>query len=75
MFPTHVDVEKLQAALGNDLLLFLPELAVCAGVSLVAVFAVVSTLKGSSGPFFTASTRARFCFAFSYAGSAVTALP
>jgi NADH-quinone oxidoreductase subunit N len=32
MFPTHVDVEKLQAALGNDLLLFLPELAVCAGV-------------------------------------------
>ena len=28
-----------------------------------------------TGPFFTASTRARFCFALSYAGSAVTAFP
>ena len=32
MFPTRVSVESLQTALGNDLLLFLPELAVCAGI-------------------------------------------
>src|SRR5438045_3047528 len=32
MFPTRVSVELLQTALGNDLLLFLPELAVCVGI-------------------------------------------
>lgn len=32
MFPTLVNVQRLQSALDNDLLLFLPELAVCAGI-------------------------------------------
>jgi NADH-quinone oxidoreductase subunit N len=32
MFPTLFNVQKLQSGLGNDLLMFLPELAVCAGI-------------------------------------------
>ena len=32
MFPTLVNVQRLETALGNDLLLFLPELVVCGGI-------------------------------------------
>lgn len=32
MFPTHDSIARLRAALDNDLLLFLPELALCAGI-------------------------------------------
>ncbi|MDY3552940.1 NADH-quinone oxidoreductase subunit N [Gemmata sp. JC717] len=32
MFPTHDDIVKLQSALESDLLLFLPELSLCAGI-------------------------------------------
>ena len=32
MFPTLADITKLRTALDNDLLMFLPELAVCAGI-------------------------------------------
>lgn len=32
MFPTLINVQRLQSSLENDLLVFLPELAVCAGI-------------------------------------------
>lgn len=35
MFPNISDIDTLQRALGNDLLMFLPELAVCVGIVLL----------------------------------------
>lgn len=44
MFPSLIDTQKLQAALGGDLLVFLPELAVCAGVVALLLARLVPAL-------------------------------
>ena len=44
-------------------------------ISAAASWAAPSSVNGSSGPLSTRSTRARFCFAFSYPASAVSASP
>lgn len=44
MFPSLNDTQKLQAALGGDLLVFLPELAVCAGVVALLLARLVPAL-------------------------------
>jgi NADH-quinone oxidoreductase subunit N len=44
MFPSLSDTQKLQAALGGDLLVFLPELAVCAGVVALLLARLVPAL-------------------------------
>ncbi len=41
MFPTLVSIEKLQSALESDLLVFLPELAVCAGIVVLLLVRLV----------------------------------
>lgn len=44
MFPSLSDTQKLQSALGGDLLVFLPELAVCAGVVALLLARLVPAL-------------------------------
>lgn len=44
MFPTLTSVEKLQSALESDLLVFLPELAVCAGIVTLLLARLVPAL-------------------------------
>ena len=44
MYPTLTDVQKLRTALDNDLLMFLPELAVCAGVVALLLTRLVPAL-------------------------------
>lgn len=44
MFPTHNDAQRLQASLGNDLLLFLPELALCVGIVALLLARLVPAL-------------------------------
>ena len=41
MFPTLVNVQRLQSALDNDLLLFLPELVVCVGIVMLLLARLV----------------------------------
>ena len=44
MFPTLTGIDKLRTALDNDLLMFLPELAVCAGVVALLLARLVPAL-------------------------------
>jgi NADH-quinone oxidoreductase subunit N len=44
MFPTLVNVQRLQTALDNDLLVFLPELAVCVGIVALLLARLVPAL-------------------------------
>ena len=44
MFPTLAGIEKLRTALDNDLLVFLPELAVCAGIVALLLARLVAVL-------------------------------
>src|SRR5262245_58471707 len=44
MFPTLTGIQSLRNALDNDLLMFLPELVVCAGVVLLLLVRLVPAL-------------------------------
>lgn len=44
MFPSLSDINGIEAALGNDLLMFLPELVVCAGVVLLLLARLLPAL-------------------------------
>ena len=44
MFPTRINIESLQNSLGNDLLLFVPELVVCVGILVMLLARLVPVL-------------------------------
>src|SRR5262245_2025886 len=66
MFPTSIRMDNLQAALGNDLLLFAPELVVCGGIVLLLLARLVKFLDRAHLGTVALATLAAALFAAGY---------